>query len=225
MQINGESTPKARGQRLRFLRKMSGLTLHKLAQKYGIGMSTIKYWECAVNEGLSVKGAKKIISAMQKEGIQCSFMWLMHGVGTLPHILDVRCNNITPEMLANATVDHESVLEEEMSIAHEIKLFCDKINHSITLAIFDDGMEPHYHKGDNVGGKKIYGEEISNAIGKHCIVETEDGQIFCRKIAPGSDIGMFNVYCINPHTSVSPPNLYDVRLQSVAPISRVWKKS
>lgn len=219
MQINGESTPKARGQRLRFLRKMSGLTLQKLAEKYDIGMSTIKYWECAVNEGLSNKGAKKIIHAMQKEGIQCSFMWLMHGVGTLPHILDIRCAGNTPEVITN-----ESVLEEELSIANEIQFFCNKIVDSITLAVFDDGMDPHYSIGDNVGGKRLYGEHINKALGKHCIVETEDNQVFCRKIAPGSKPDRFNVYCVNPNTTVNPPNLYDVKLSSVAPIARVWKR-
>jgi HTH-type transcriptional regulator, cell division transcriptional repressor len=221
MQINGQSsTPKSRGQRLRFLRKMSGLTLQKLAQKYDIGMSTIKYWECAVNEGLSAKGAKKIISAMQKEGIQCSFMWLMHGVGTLPHILDVRCASHTPPPID----DNDSSLIEEISVANEIEFFCNKIADAVTLAVFDDGMHPHYAHGDNVGGKRLYGENINSALGKHCIVETEDNQIFCRKVAPGSEPGKYNVYCVNPNTSVNPPNLYDVKLVSVAPISRVWKK-
>jgi HTH-type transcriptional regulator, cell division transcriptional repressor len=219
MQISGQSsTPKSRGQRLRFLRKMSGLTLHKLAKKYDMGMSTIKYWECAINQGLSAKGAKKIVNAMHQEGIQCSFMWLMHGVGLAPQIIDVRYNN--PEFSRK-----ELSLPEEISIAHEIALFCEKIIDAVTLAVYDDGMEPLFSVGDNVGGKRLFGENIVNAIGKNCIVETEENQILCRRISQGTNSGLFNLYCTNPHTAISPPNLYDVKLLSVAPVTRLWKRN
>ena len=81
---------KERGKRLRLIRKMSSLTLDELSSKYNLGISTIKYWECAKSQGLSSKGAKKIVTAMQNEGIQCSYMWLMYGVGLPPQFIDVR---------------------------------------------------------------------------------------------------------------------------------------
>ena len=87
------SSAKERGKRLRLVRKMSGLTLNDLSTKYDFGASTIKYWECAKCNGLSAKGAKKIIAAIQNEGVQCSFMWLMYGIGSPPQFIDIRYNN------------------------------------------------------------------------------------------------------------------------------------
>ncbi|MBU0744761.1 MAG: helix-turn-helix domain-containing protein [Gammaproteobacteria bacterium] len=214
------SSAKERGKRLRLVRKMSGLTLDELSSKYSFGISTIKYWECAKNQGLSSKGAKKIISAMQDEGVQCSYMWLMHGIGLPPQFLDVHYNKGDK---TNIGVDQAN-FEEEKSIEHEIKLFCEKIIDAIALTVFDDGMEPFYSVSDGVGGKRLYGNELTKAIGKNCIVETVDRQLLCRRVAEGNSPDNYNLYCINPGTVVSPPHLYDVKLLSAAPISRIWRR-
>jgi len=123
-----QSSAKARGKRLRLVRKMSGLTLNELAEKHSLGVSTIKYWECAKNQGLSSKGAKKIITAMQSQGVQCSYMWLMHGIGLPPQFIDVHSHDNTKQV---SYID-QVTYEEEKSIAHEISLFCEKITDAIT---------------------------------------------------------------------------------------------
>ncbi len=214
------SSAKERGRRLRLVRKMSGLTLDELSAKYNLGISTIKYWECAKNQGLSSKGAKKIILAMQKEGVQCSYMWLMHGIGLPPQFLDVRYHK---DIKVAEVVEH-SVYEEEKAIESEITLFCDKIQSAIALTLFDDGMEPLYTVSDSVGGKRLYGVDMIQAVGKDCIAETADHQLLCRRVAQGNEPHNFNLYCINPNTLANPPHLYGVKLLSVAPISRVWKR-
>lgn len=215
-----QSSPKARGKRLRLLRKMSGLTLDVLAQKFHFGTSTIKYWECAKNRGLSSKGAKKIITAMQHHGIQCSYMWLMHGVGLPPQFFDVRFHDSSKAVTGIDQVAYD----EEKSIAHEIALFCERIIDAITLTVFDDGMEPIYSAGDSIGGKRLYGDDLVKSIGKNCIIETVDRQLLCRRIAQGSEVDSFNLFCINPHALANPLHLYNVKLLSAAPISRVWRR-
>ncbi|MDR1057449.1 MAG: helix-turn-helix domain-containing protein [Coxiellaceae bacterium] len=165
-----KSSVKERGKRLRLVRKMSGLTLEELSTKYNFGISTIKYWECAKNQGLSSKGAKKIVAAMHSEGVQYAYMWLMHGVGLPPQFLDIHYHKKIKDI---NSVD-QAVYEEEKSIEYEIKLFCEKITDAITLTIFDDGMEPFYSVNDGVGGKRLYGENLTKVIGKDCIVETID---------------------------------------------------
>jgi HTH-type transcriptional regulator, cell division transcriptional repressor len=215
-----QSSAKARGKKLRLVRKMTGLTLKKMAEKYNLGVSTIKYWECATNQGLSSKGAKKIITIMHNQGIQCSYMWLMHGIGLPPQFLDVRLHNKTK---AAPPLD-QATYEEERSIANEISLFCEEIVDAIALTVFDDGMEPIYSAGDGIGGKRLYGEDLTKSIGKNCIVETTDSQVLCRRVAQGSDDSNFNLYCINPYTVANPPHIYGVKLLSAAPISRVWRR-
>lgn len=212
------SSAKERGKRLRLVRKMSGLTLNDLSTKYDFGASTIKYWECAKSNGLSSKGAKKIIMALQQEGVQCSFMWLMYGIGSPPQFVDVHYNHRS----CNANID-QTIYDEEISIECEIKLFCEKIAQGITLTILDDGMAPFYSIGDSIGGRRLFGKDMEKAIGKDCIVETTEHQVLCRRVARGNTDN-FNLCCINPHTLANPPHLYDVELLSVAPISRIWRR-
>ena len=212
-------SPRARGERLRVLRKMSGLTIHKLAEKYEVGSSTIKYWECGRDKGLSAKGARKIIESMRQEGVYCTFMWLMHGVGMHPQIVDIRQSASTKQVAAMNTT-----LEEETAIANEIEVFCSGTPNAVTLVIYDDGMEPLYAIGDTVGGSRLVGADIAKAVGKICIVETEDRQVLCRKLARGNTPNVFILCAINPQTTALPPNHYDAKILSVAPISRAWKR-
>ena len=216
-----KSSAKERGKRLRLIRKMSSLTLDDLSARYNFGVSTIKYWECAKNQGLSSKGAKKIISAMQKEGVQCSYMWLMHGVGLPPQFINLCANR---NLKDNIDVD-QITYEEEKCIESEIKIFCENITNSIVLNVFDDGMEPFYFINDSVGGRRLHGDQLIKTIDKNCIVETSDNQILCRRVSKGNEKGTFNLYCVNHSTGVTPANLYDVKLLSAAPISRVWNRN
>ena len=214
------SSAKERGKRLRLVRKMSGLTLDELSSKYDLGISTIKYWECAKNQGLSSKGAKKIIMAMQNEGVQCSYMWLMHGVGLPPQFIDVHCSSSAK----NTDIIEHVAFEEEKAIELEIALFCEKTDSAITLTTFDDSMEPFYFASDSVGGKRLFGKDLIKAAGKNCIVTTSNGQLLCRRVACGNEPNIFNLYCTNPNTLANPPHLYGIELVSAAPICRVWKR-
>ena len=216
-----QPSAKMRGKRLRLIRKMSNLNLSDLANKYNFGVSTIKYWECGKNQGLSAKGAKKIIQAIQNEGVQCSYAWLMDGIGLPPQFVGVCLSNKTKSQQPV----HFNIYEEEKSIDQEIALFCQSITDAITLNIFDDGMEPIYCYNDSIGGKRLYAQDLQHAVNKDCIVETADNQILCRRLAQGDSQDSFNLYCINAGTKANPPNMYNVKLLSAAPICRVWKRS
>lgn len=216
-----QCSSKMRGKRLRLIRKMSNLNLNDLADKYNFGISTIKYWECGKNQGLSSKGAKKIIKAMQSEGVQCSYAWLMDGIGLPPQFVDICLSNKAKQ----SDLSDSNIYEEEISIDQEIALFCKSISNAITLNIIDDGMEPIYCYNHSVGGKRVYDQDLCSVINKDCIVETEDNQILCRRIAQGNSKDSFNLYCINFNTRANPPNMYNIKLLSAAPISRIWKRS
>lgn len=215
------ATPAKRGERVRVLRNMCGLTIHELAKKHSIGASTIKYWESAKSEGLSSKGAKKLVDAMLKEGIYCTYMWLMSGVGMHPQMIDVSYGDAVTEKLSAM----HGTFEEETAIHNEVDMFLQNTPGAISLIAFDDTMTPYYCNGDTVGGNRLAGEDIVKAVGKHCIVETEDRQILCRKIIAGTVPGTYTLCCINPQTNVCPPNIYDIKITSAAPIVRIWKRT
>jgi len=213
------SSPAERGKRIRILRNMTDLTIQEFANKHGVGASTIKYWECAKSEGLSPKGAKKLVEAMLKEGIYCTYMWLMHGVGIHPQFVDSRYGNSKKQI----NPMHSS-LEDEVAIHNEMDVFLKSAANAVTLMVFEDGMEPYYCIGDAIGGNRLLGKEIELALGKDCIVETEDKQIICRRLVKGNEMNKYTLCCTNPHTTFYPLNLYDINIVSVAPISRLWRR-
>lgn len=208
------SSAAERGRRLRILRNMSDLTIHEFAEKFGIGASTIKYWESGKNEGLSSKGAKRVIEAMSQQGVHCTFMWLLHGVGNMPHFIDVHYGS----------KNSDGSLEEELAISNEINLFLKNTSNAVTLLVFDDAMDPLFNIGTSIGGNRLFGDDLNKAIGHNCIVETEEKQILCRKLAKGNELGFYNLCCTNPQSTVTPPNIYNVKITSAAPITRVWKR-
>jgi hypothetical protein len=210
-----------RGARLKVLRQMTGLTIHELSKKYDLGASTIKYWECGCGGGITLKGAKKIVDAMRDEKIQCSLIWLLYGIGPHPQPVDPSHANDLRQM----ELFNKLTLEDESLIHKEIKAFCEFYPHAITLVVLDDGMEPIYKIGDSVGGKRLFGDDLTAAVGKNCIVETEDHQVLCRKLVQGEQPGSYNLYCINHKTTVNPPIIYNTKLLSAAPITRIWKRN
>jgi len=217
--IEEKSSPSERGKRLKTLRNMCGLTIQEFAKKYEIGASTLKYWESARSEGLSPKGAKKIIGAMLQEGVYSTFMWLMYGLGIHPQILDVQKSSAQKHLKAM-----ESTFDEEIAIADEVNLFLKHSHEAITLVVFDDAMEPIYTIGNTIGGIRLHGHDILMATGKDCIVETQNGEILCRKLARGNEPDSFHLCALSSLTTVFPPNLYDVKLKSAAPVIRIWKR-
>ena len=76
------SSKEMRAQRLKRLRKTSGLSRKDFSKKYNISPGTLQNWETARFGGLTEKGANLIISALKCEKIFCTFEWLMYQSGS-----------------------------------------------------------------------------------------------------------------------------------------------
>lgn len=216
-----KSSPIERGKRLKLLRSMSGLSKKAFCAKYKISSTSLHYWEHGVNSGISEKGAQKIVDALRAHNIQCTVAWLTQGLGMHPQFIDVRysLNSIADNNQADFNVNSVKIIHYEIERFRQLNVG------AIALAITDDAMDPFYRIGDYVGGKKKH-DDFSNKLLEHdCIVETEDKQVICRRLAAGSMPGLYNLYCLNPKTSVYPPILYNIKLISIAPIIRVWRGS
>ena len=216
--ISESNTPQSRGLRLKTLRNMVCFTIHGLAKKYGIGSSTIKYWERGRGKGLSIKGVEKIIAATRSEGVYAAAAWLMHGIGDRPRIVDMQQSIPAQQAKIN------TASEEKTAIANEVNMFRNNNINAVTLVISDDGMGTVFSIGDIVGGNRLTGLDIDKALGKNCIVETEDKKILCRKLMRKSNSDSFVLCSLNPQTTINPANLWDVKIISAAPISRIWTR-
>lgn len=211
------SSPSARGKRLKTARLMAGLTRQNLEKKYHISASTIQSWEAAKAGGLTDRGVNRVIPILRQEGIFCSADWLLYGVGNPPQPV-----NLQSKTFQTGKFNPSPQLPEDKVIIQELLAFRELNTNVVDFIVSDDGMEPHFSRGDYVGGKRRMGEDIENVVGMDCIVETVNQGIFLRRLKPGTSSGIYTLICTNPNTTVSTPTLYDQTLLSAAPV--VWHR-
>lgn len=211
-----KSAPTARGKRLKTVRMMAGLTRKKLEQKYKISASTIQSWEAAKAGGLTERGAHRVIPILRQEGIYCTTDWLLYGVGNPPQPthLDIK--------QPNTDVEPAVTVPEDKAIIQELLTFRELNTGVIDMMVNDDGMSPYYASGDYVAGRRRNTGDISKLINQDCIIETANNEVLLRRIKNGSRSGVFTLICMNPDTSVSTPTLYDLELNSAAPV--IWHR-
>lgn len=92
----------------------------------------------------------------------------------------------------------------------------------VDLILTDDGMAPHYQRGDVVAGRRYHGEVILMAIGQDCIVQTAQNVLLFRRLMKGSQPGRYHLVCTNITTASVAPILYDQPLLSAAPV--LWHR-
>ena len=214
-----------RARRLRFLRKMTRLSMKEFAQLCNLGLTTINYWEQGYSS-ITERGAKKVIKALREEGIECSTIWLLSGLGTQPKITDPsKLSKINYPSIETST----QIIREENAdylsgrIKEELNLFQSIHPDNLVYLINNESMTPLYCKGDIVAGKKLTGKNMELANGIDCIVEIEKNTLEVRRVRIGQATNSFDLYVINPEASLEFPPLRNVKINALAPIIRIWK--
>lgn len=208
----------ARAKRVQSLRKMTRLSRREFAKRYGVSPGTLQNWEDIHGNGLTEKGARRLIKALQSSGIYCSFEWLMQGTGQGPHVDQALYTD--SELLIEPP---ELLIEKEHTyIAKELALFYHHYKEVIDCVIINDAMWPQFRIGDHVAGQRYYGRAIANLIGQECIVMTVDGDLLVRELRASELPDHYTLVCTNPRTQVPKPIIYDVALVSAAPV--IWMR-
>lgn len=213
------SSAEARARRVESVRKITGLSRRAFQEKYGISAGTLQNWEDVKANGLTEKGAIKLVKVLKPDGINCTVEWLMYGIGQAPQI---------PDYLQSKTIAHpklsyriDSVTEASL-IAEELLLFRQHYPDAIDIVVIDDGMEPCFMVGDHIAGVRRNSTAIAMVVGHDCIVQTIEGDVLLRNVKKGSAEGLYTLVCINQQTTVTKPILYDVPLFTAAPV--VWMR-
>ena len=216
-----DDSPKGRGSRLKILRQMAGLSTAALAKEIGFSRASISYWENATGNGLTHKGAEKVIKLLNDKypAINCNVAWLLLGLGDVPRwpIMKKRAeeNILLPKPLKLDTViDTEKMFKE-------IKFFTESFPNSVVHQINHHCMEPLYRMGDWVGG--CWEHLDTRLLGKSCIVEIDEEQEI-RIIKEGSSAEQFNLTHMSYSANTDDPfEVRDFSLKKAAPIIRVWR--
>ena len=157
------SSKEMRAQRLKRLRKTTGLSRKDFSSKYNISPGTLQNWETARFGGLTEKGANLMISALKCEQVFCSFEWLMYQSGSSPNF--ERIEHIPQEPL---NTDSYSSAQDDLMV------FQKSNPNAIYIKLCDDSMTPHFSAGQLVAGVKKSSRHLANFCGHACILKIVD---------------------------------------------------
>ncbi|MBT4884851.1 MAG: hypothetical protein HON55_01705 [Legionellales bacterium] len=201
-----------RASRLKKLRKMTNHSRKDFATKYNISPGTLQNWETARFGGLTEKGAKIMLEALDSEKIFASFEWLMYGIGESPLIQNVSYSN---------TIIHDKNHNQskEEIITKELNMFLSLNKNSLHSYIEDNSMEPFYKTGALVAGRIRKASDIKSLVNRACIVITDSNEKMVRYLKPGSKDNLYNLIFLNHDTEQQISCLNDVTILEAAPIS------
>lgn len=206
--LENDDSLEAVGMRLKFLRTMAKLNRIELAEKANVGRTSITCWEHAQTSAMTHKSRAKILKAISDCGVNCTDEWLLTGRGPNPTLKNIT-HNLKNEF-------------SNSSINDEIELFKNKNSRAVIYELPDNTLSPIYKKGDIVGGIWRSVSELSSC--NICILEINN-QLEVRQLSKSTKEGYYiaSFLSIDEHSS-KPFELRDIKLTSIAQISRVWRR-
>lgn len=186
-----------------------------LQEKYGVPEVTLKSWENGTTK-LTKSGSQRCVEMYRLEGLIVSPEWILEGVG-----LDPKQTVVISDYFATPAKVQLPIEEDELAMMRDANAFKESYPHSVVMIVCNDSMRPFYCPGDYIGGKIRSGDAIATAINKDCIAYLKDGSRFFRRFIKNSN-GGYNLTCLNPDEGTPEPVLFNVEIDSVAPV--IWHR-
>jgi len=166
-----------RGQRLRMVREALRLSRAALAEGCEVSASTVQSWEGARFGGLTESGAAILCRYFNSLGFKISLEWLFFGLGVDPLLASKN------DIVATSAWQQPPTIRE--AVLKELRLFQTHTLNAIDLIVPDNALAPFIKKGDHVAGKRLFGDEIKQALGEIAIVQFVTGETLVRKLELG----------------------------------------
>lgn len=203
------------GNRLKYIRSLLRVSRAYLQEKYGLPEVTLKSWENGTSK-LSKSGTEKCIEIYRNEGMIVSENWILEGIGLNP-----KATASIGNYFATPTDKDLPLEDDEISMIREANLFKENHPNAVIMIVSNDDMRPFYKPGDYVGGKMRYNNDLSAAVNHDCIIYLKNGERFFRRLIKGN-ANNYNLTCLNPNENTCEPVLYNVEIESAAPI--IWHR-
>ena len=193
--MNDTTIHQHRCERVRQVRELTGLRRRSFALKHGIPNSSLQNWEDLKANGLTERGARRFVKALESEGIFCSIEWLLYGIGAGPQQGNAQTS-------LNQNADHPQLIShtaQQANIEKEIALFHQhNVDQTIDYTVSDDAMSPTFVPGDRVAGRVHSHDQLHRLDGLDCIVQTASGEQLLRRLKSAGQ-NRFHLHCINPN--------------------------
>lgn len=147
----GDQIDKERGLRLRYARGLALLSRKDLGKLIDYTERSQFSWEEGESP-ISDKIAFKVIYALQKYNVKCSYEWLMDGVGETPQ----RIENLQNLILDSALI----AADDQLLFETDIMLFKKRYPDSLVLEIRDDKAVPKYYRNDFLFAPRVSQEKF-----------------------------------------------------------------
>ena len=148
--------------RVKKARSLTSLSRREFCRRYEIPENTLREWENPKKSrnGITDKGAKRLISALINEGVECTFDWILNGDGQGPAIIRTPASIVSIE-----------TWNQEESIICEMSTFKSQNPGAVVTVLTSDDFKPIYLKGDILGA--IVGTDFNpfQLSGKICIFQ------------------------------------------------------
>jgi len=190
-----------RGRRIMYVRNVAACNTRQAFCQGALNVSpdTVRQWENGYMNGLTPKGAAKIVAHANELNVYCSVSWLMYGIGHPPTY-----------KFENFTEPDETIFNE---ILDELMVFHQK-NNAVEAIIQDDCMSPQLNMGDFVGGVVV--ENLRDAVDRDCIVIDTEGNRYVRILRYSDEPDKYNLAGLN---SRSPEKIIEkITIERAAPI-------
>jgi transcriptional regulator with XRE-family HTH domain len=204
------------GSRIKWARKILGLTREYICEKYNVSINTLGAWERS-ESNLTNNAINTCLNILRSEGLLITKEWLESGHGKNPNTSHAnQVYQTKTDLNINEKLDPFLTFELE-------KEFFLKCNHnSIVIKNLGNEMSPFYHPDEFIGGVMKNVSEINNFNGFDCIVQIINFSkpLFKRLIINSEN--EINLHILNPYCDIKPPIIYDVKLAWFAPV--IWRR-
>lgn len=186
-----------------------------LQEKYAIPEVTLKSWENGTTK-LTKTGADRCVEIYRNEGLIINEDWVLDGIG-----LDPKATVTIGHYFATPTSKELPIEDDEIAMIRDANIFKENYPNAVIMVVSNDDMRPFYKPGDYVGGKMRFGSDIIDALNRDCIVILKNGERFFRRLIKNSH-NNYNLTCLNPNSETSEPVLFNVEIDSAAPV--IWHR-
>jgi DNA-binding transcriptional regulator YiaG len=202
-----------RGKRIKLLRMLVEMTRKDIDERYNLSQHTVHAWEKGTN-CLTEKNADRLVEIFSREGLDITTDWLMHGTNPLFTKNEIGKNKDLQDALS---------IKGDIKILNEINYFRENNLNSVSVMVADEALLPVFCVGDYVGGVYVTNHMIQDLVGEFCIISTDDGQIYIRKIFNHQKCDSYMIGTTNPMYSINEPAHFVCNIQAAAKISRHWR--
>lgn len=204
-----------KNKRLKYIRSLLRVSRAYLQEKYSLPEVTLKSWENGTT-ALTKSGVERCVEIYRNEGIIVSEDWILGGIGLDPKMTVSVSHYFSTPINKNLPLE-----DDEFAMLRDANVFKENHSNAIVMIVSNDDMRPFYKPGDYIGGKIRQGKCFDFAINKDCIIHLKNGEKFFRRLIQNS-AGKYNLTCLNPNENTSEPVLYDVEIESAAPV--IWHR-